>query len=76
MATEMVKCPECNGSGAIETTGMAHDPKCDGTCRVGCPVPVQEREPCYVCDGSGEVESYNCVIHGLMEPGDLDCPRC
>jgi len=31
-------------------TGSAHDPRCDGSCSVGCPVPVEIQEPCEVCD--------------------------
>lgn len=43
-------CPNCGGSGLVSVTRTTaeHDPRCDGTCRVGCPIPVavQDYEPC------------------------------
>jgi hypothetical protein len=42
------ECPTCGGQGW--TTGSAHDPRCDGSCR-NCPIPVQEQ--CEFCDGAG-----------------------
>ena len=42
------ECPFCRGHGW--TTGSAHDPNCDGSCR-NCPVPVQEQ--CEFCGGAG-----------------------
>ena len=50
---EEEECPECGGSGWIEAMGMEHDPRCDGTCKVGCPVPVQVQEQCDLCAGQG-----------------------
>lgn len=48
------ECPECSGSGSIESTGSEHSSDCDGSCR-NCPVPVQVIEPCAMCGSRGIV---------------------
>lgn len=50
---EPERCPNCDARGWYEVIGNAHDPRCDGTCSVGCPVPVQEQEQCAACEGTG-----------------------
>jgi hypothetical protein len=45
------RCATCDGQGwHVES---AHDPRCDGTCAVGCPVPVQAQ--CTECSGTGHL---------------------
>ena len=51
---EQEVCPECNGDGGHRITVPAHDPRCDGSCAVGCPVPVEEWEWCRACGGKRE----------------------
>lgn len=51
LGAEPQDCPHCGGRGWIEVTGSAHDPRCDGTCSVGCPVPVREQQQC-PCGGA------------------------
>ena len=46
-------CDECSGTGWIEVTRAEHDPRCDGTCNAGCPVPVLDRDRCDACGGTG-----------------------
>ncbi len=39
-------CPNCGGSGVVweEVIRSEHDPRCDGSCSVGCPIPIQDLE--------------------------------
>ena len=55
-------CGICEGRGWYEVTGSAHDPRCDGTCSIGCPVPVQEQEQCGACYGSGKRPLFEYVL--------------
>jgi len=52
------RCSYCQGLGWCEGTASEHDPRCDGSCSVGCPVPVQIQVECEVCEGLG-VENDN-----------------
>lgn len=61
-------CPDCNGDGWYSVIGSACDPRCDGSCEVGCPVPVEEQTKCERCLGTGKIHvSYNATD---------GCPEC
>ena len=47
----MMRCRYCNGQGWIEVIESGHDPQCDGTCSIGCPIPIQAQQQCEWCDG-------------------------
>lgn len=49
-----MRCNHCDGLGWTVVVVPAHDPRCDGTCYVGCPIPVEEQEECKACCGTGE----------------------
>lgn len=57
------ECPECKGQGQLIAAA---------TSRTGEPEP--ELFWCDSCDGTGEVEYHDCVIHGEGE--GPDCVRC
>lgn len=46
-------CPECQGRGFVERVRAIHDPRCDGSCDLGCPVPDYYTESCLSCGGYG-----------------------
>lgn len=50
------QCPVCNGHGSYTVIESGHDPNCDGTCAIGCPVPIEALEECSACNGTGEME--------------------
>ena len=52
--TDKRQCERCRGLGWYEVTVSVHDPACDGTCAVGCPVPELAQEQCAACNGTGE----------------------
>ena len=51
---EEIECPVCGGFGGVSSMHSEHDPRCDGSCSIGCPVPVEHRERCEACGGSGK----------------------
>lgn len=51
-------CRTCSGAGAV--TVPEHDARCDGTCRVGCPVPTEE--PCADCLGTGSSDPLTVAL--------------
>jgi hypothetical protein len=56
-----VECDWCSGQGWYEITVTVHDPRCDGTCSIGCPVPSQGQAECGLCGSTGK---------------RLRCPKC
>jgi hypothetical protein len=44
-------CHYCSGQGWTPVIESGHDPRCDGTCSIGCPVPIQAQQQCGFCDG-------------------------
>lgn len=53
-AEDLPECGRCGGAGWYVVTVPAHDPRCDGSCSVGCPVPVEAQEQCRECCGTGK----------------------
>lgn len=47
-------CLRCLGSGVDPVPAQHHHPRCDGSCLMGCPIPVEV--PCGNCGGYGKVE--------------------
>lgn len=52
MPDEIVECPDCAGSGEIETTSPSQCNVYRGDCCGGC----YGEEECETCNGTGEIE--------------------
>jgi hypothetical protein len=59
------ECPECQGAMLVRFTRAAHDRRCDGSCSVGCPVAVEDNEPC-----SCDIHRVGIAIRAEAEAGE------